>query len=333
MFYYAEMIKSFVFSQAQGKLISQDISLDLLNVFLHDEGIQFWVDLSESTDEEAKQVLDGIFHFHPLAIEDCLAPTDRSKVDEYENYVFMVIHAVDYSKETGSFATHELNVFIGREYLVTFHREPLRCINSTMDRIMKNAPAVARAPDRLTYTLLDFLLEGYDPALEELSADIADLDSKVLDHPSADILGEIRKLKREVQKLHQIVRPQRDVIARFAHGEFKIVRAHMLPYYRDLNDQLVRISSLAESYRDSITNVLQMHLNFQQMQVNKVIKVLTVLATLSVPILAITSYYGMNIKHWPTLEHSIEFSYTWIWGVTAMLSLILYGFLKRKGWW
>jgi len=328
------MVRSFVFNQTQGKLISQDISLDLLNVVLRDEGVQFWVDVCESSDEEAKQILDNIFHFHPLAIEDCLAPTDRSKVDEYDTYVFMVIHAVDYSKETGSFSTHELNVFIGKEYLVTFHREPLRCVNSTIDRIMKNAPAVAKAPDRLTYTLFDFLLEAYDPALEELSSDIAELEGKVLDHPSADILGEVRRLKREVQKLHQIVRPQRDVIARFAHGEFKIVRSHMLPYYRDLNDQLVRIGSLAENYRDSITNVMQMHLNFQQMQINKVIKVLTVLATLSVPILAVTSYYGMNIKHWPSLDHhSVLFSYTWVFGLTGVMTLTLYLFLKRKGWW
>lgn len=327
------MVRSFVFSQAQGKLLSQDISLDLLNVVLRDEGVQFWVDVGEVSDDEAKQILDGIFHFHPLAIEDCLAPTDRSKVDEYDNYVFMVIHAVDYSKESGSFSTHELNVFIGKEYLVTFHREPLRCVNATIDRIMKNAPAVARAPDRLTYTVLDFLLEGYDPALEELSSEIAELEAKVLASSSVDILSEVRRLKTEVQRLHQIVRPQRDVVARFAHGEFKIVRAHMLPYYRDLNDQLVRISSLAENYRDSLTNVLQMHLNFQQMQVNRIIKVLTVLATLSVPILAITSYYGMNIKHWPTLDHSMAFSYTWVWGLTAVLTIILYVFLKRKGWW
>jgi magnesium transporter len=327
------MIKSFVFSQTQGKLISQDISLDLLNVVLRDEGVQFWVDVGEVSDEESKHILDDIFHFHPLAVEDCLAPTDRSKVDEYDNYVFMVIHAVDYSKETGSFTTHELNVFIGKEYLVTFHREPLRCVNATIDRIMKNAPTVARAPDRLSYTLLDFLLEGYDPALEELSSDIAELEGKVLDHPSSDILGAVRRLKKEVQKLHQIVRPQRDVIARFAHGEFKIVRAHMLPYYRDLNDQLTRISNLAENYRDSINNVLQMHLNFQQMQVNKVIKVLTVLATLSVPILAVTSYYGMNIQHWPTLNHSMPFSYAWIWSITAVMTAFLYWLLKRKGWW
>jgi magnesium transporter len=328
------MIRSFVFNQTQGKLLSQDISLDLLNVVLRDEGVQFWVDVGEVSDEEAKQILDGIFHFHPLAIEDCLTPSDRSKVDEYDNYVFMVIHAVDYSKEKGSFTTRELNLFIGKEYLVTFHRDPLRCVNQTVDRIIKNAPAVARAPDRLTYTLLDFLMESYEPALEELSSDIAGLESKVLEQPAADILAQVRRLKKEVQKLLDIVRPQREAFTRFAHGEFKIVRAHMVPYYRDLHDQVMEISTHIENYRDSITNVLQMHLNFQQMQVNKVIKVLTVLATLSMPILAVTSYYGMNVKHWPfELYDYPKFAFGWVFGLTAGMTGWLYWFLKRKGWW
>src|SRR5512146_2545975 len=111
------MIRSYVFSQKEGRLISQDIGLDLLSVFLHDEGVQFWVDASETTDEEAKALLDGVFHFHPLAIEDCLTPTDRSKVDEYEDCVFLVTHAVDYAPVTRAFTTTELNMFIGKNFL------------------------------------------------------------------------------------------------------------------------------------------------------------------------------------------------------------------------
>ena len=163
------MIRSFVFSQSQGRLISQDLALDVLSVVLQDEGVQFWVDVGEASDEEAKSILEGIFHFHPLAIEDCLTPSDRSKADEYEGYVFMVIHAVEYSPDKHEFLTKELNMFIGRNFLVTVHKGPLRCANATIERVLKNAPAVARAPDRMTYTLLDFLLDEYSPALEQLS--------------------------------------------------------------------------------------------------------------------------------------------------------------------
>ena len=324
-------IRSFVFNQKEGRLISQDLSLDLLQIVLQDEGVQFWVDCGECSDEQAKSLLDGVFHFHPLAIEDCLTPSDRSKVEEYDGYLFVVIHAVNYA--SGQFTTTELNMFIGRNFLVTYHRDTLRCISATVDRVLKNAPTVARAPDRLTYTILDFLLEGYAPALEELTQEITVLEKNVLEDPSKDILKDVLSLKTETARLRQIVWPQREVVGRLAHGEFKIVRAHMLPYYRDLMDQLVRISSLAENARDSLTNVLQVHLNLQQMQVNRVIKILTILATLFMPILVITSYYGMNVHHWPTQDWPLGYTLAWIWGITGISTVLLYRMLKRKGWW
>jgi len=327
------MIHSYVFSQKEGRLISQDIGLDLLSVFLHDEGVQFWVDVGEVSDDEAKAILDGVFHFHPLAVEDCLAPSDRPKVDEYEDCVFMIIHGVDYSADTHEFRTKEMDMFIGRNFLVTYHCEPMRSINLTIDRISKNAPAVARAPDRLTYTILDFLLENYDPALEELSEEIAMIEKHILTRSSRSILSDIMHLKSQVQKLHQIVWPQREVITRLAHGEFKIVRHHMLPYYRDLLDQLVRISTRAENYRNALMDVMQVHLNIQQMEVNRVIKVLTVMATLSVPILAVTSFYGMNINHWPTFQYTFREAYGFIFSITGIMTVVLYLLLRRKGWW
>ncbi len=324
------MIRSFVFNQTQGRLISQDLTLDLLKVVLQDDGIQFWVDIGDCTDDEAKTVLEGVFQFHPLAIEDCFTPSDRAKVEEYDGYLFLVVHAVNYSD--GGFKATELDMFIGRNFLVTYHRSALKCVNATMERVLKNAPAVARAPDRLTYTMLDFLLEGYAPALEEMSGEISDLEKRIMvSQSSKDVLSDVMKLKGEVQRLRQIAWPQRETIARLAHAEFKIVRSHMLPYYRDLLDQLVRISSLAENARDSLTGVLQVHLNLQQMQVNHVIKVLTVMATLAMPSLLVTSYYGMNINHWPSIEN--PYGWVWVWLITALMTGVLFIYLKRRGWW
>lgn len=326
------MIRSFVFSQKQGRLVSQDLPLDLLRVVLADEGVQFWVDAGECSDEEAKSLLEGVFNFHPLAVEDCLTVSERPKIDEYEGYVFVVIHAVNYVPASRTFTTTELNLFIGPNFLVTYHREPLRCVGATIDRILKNAPAVARAPDRLTYTLLDYLLENYAPALEELSMEIANLERNVLEEPTQDFLGDVIELKTEVQRLRQIVWPQREIIARMSHGQFKIVRPTMLPYYRDLLDQLVRITDLTENYRDSLTNVLQIHLNLQQSRVNQVIKVLTVMATLATPLLIVTSFYGMNFHHMPELDWHWAYLW-WVLGLGAVCAAGVFTFLKRKGWW
>ena len=325
------MIRSFVFNQ--GKLVSQDVGLDVLRLLLYDEGVQIWADAEKPTETEAKELLEGVFNFHPLAIEDCVAVSERPKIDEYDQYLFMVAHAADYSQQARSFQTTELNLFIGRNFLVTYHDDPLKCVNTTVDRVLKNAPAIARAPDRLTYHLLDALLENYEPALSDLSSELGELEGKALTKTSVGILTDVLQLKSEVQHLRQIITPQRDVLARLARGEFKIVRSNLLPYYRDLLDHLSRISDRADGYRDSLTNTLQINLNLQQMEINRVIKILTVLATLSMPILIVTSFYGMNIRHMPNTEWPTWWlAYLMILGGTGLWTALLYLFLKRRGW-
>lgn len=324
------MIRSFVFSQ--GKLVGQDLGLDFLKVVLVDEDAQIWVDLDQPTPEEAKTLLEGIFQFHPLAIEDCVSPSEQPKIDEYEQYVFMVIHAVDYSHQVHQFQTTELNLFIGKNFLVTYHDKPLRSVQATIERVLKNSAAVARAPDRLTYTLLDFLLDNYDPALDDLSTEFSELDKLMLSGNAANVLDQIMALKSEVRRVRVIIAPQRDVIGRIARGEFKIIRAHLLPYYRDLLDRLNRIHDLAETYRESLNETLQVHLNLQQMQINRVIKVLTVLATLSLPLVAITSFYGMNVHHFPDPAWPWTKAYAWVLGLNTLITAGIYIVLKKKNW-
>lgn len=322
------MIRSFVFSQ--GKLLSENVTIDILRQFLHEPEVHIWVDAEAPDENETRALLEEVFGFHPLSIDDCVKESPRPKIDEYENYVFMVIHSVDFAVR--KFRTTELNMFVGKNFLVTYHAEPLRCISATVERVLRNVPLVAKAPDRLTYTIVNSLLENYQPALDNLAAETTRIEELVLGGKSVNIVDEIVRLKAEVQHLRQIIMPQRDVISRLAHGEFKIVRAHLLPYYRDLMDQLVRIGDFADSYGDSLTNTLQAHLNIQQVKLNEVIKVLTVLATLSVPILVITSYYGMNIKHFPPMEWSWGDAYAWIFGLTGLITAMVYLILRRKKW-
>jgi len=321
------MIKSFVFSS--GKLVGEDPGLDFLKTMLFDEDAQIWVDLESPSNEEARSVLEGIFNFHPLAIEDSIAVTEQPKIDDYEKYLFMVIHALAFNVEH-KVETAELNMFIGRNFLVTHHDRPLPSIKATIDRIKKNASAVAKASDRLSYTILDFLFDNYEPAIDALAMDIAELEKDVLNNSSSEILSRVLELKSEVRRFRQFVMPQREVITRIARGEFKLVRPHLLPYYRDLLDRLKRINDMTEYYRETLTNILQIHLNLQQMQVNRIIKILTVLATLSLPIVVVTSFYGMNFQAMPELHW--KYPYLWVLSVTFFSSGIIYWFLKRNKW-
>ena len=142
-----------------------------------------WVDLEQLMEEETQMVLEQIFQFHPLSIEDCVAVSPSPKVEEYTPkegdrfapYLFMVVHAVDYSRKDGVFAARELNLFLGKNFLVTFHAAPFKSVQTTEERCLRGTGHIARAPDRVAYTLLDGIVDSYKPALDELSLEIAHL--------------------------------------------------------------------------------------------------------------------------------------------------------------
>ncbi len=331
------MIRSLVFT-TQGRLHSKDIEMFLMPTLLSDTNLFLWVDLESPTPEENKYVLEDVFHFHPLSIEDCVTDSPSPKVDEYSPkeedhftpYLFIVIHAVDYSRTDGVFATSELNFFLGKNFLVTYHAGPLRSVSQTEERAVKAMMGIARAPDRVAHTLLDSIVDNYKPALDELSLEIADLEQLAFQHPNAQTLNKILQVKKEVLHLRQIIGPQREVLARFARGEFKLIRAHLVPYYRDVYDALHHISELAQGYADTLTGILQVYLNMSSNRTGEVIKLLTMLTFITTPLMMIGTWYGMNFKHMPEVDW--KYGYSAALGVTVLSTAVTYWYFKKKKW-
>jgi magnesium transporter len=334
------MIRSLVFT-TQGRLHSKDIEMFLMPSLLTDTNLFLWVDLEKPTAEEAKFVLEEVFHFHPLSIEDCVTVSPSPKVEEYRPreedmfapYLFMVIHAVDYSRKDGVFATSELNFFLGKNFLVTYHEVPLRSVSATEEQAVRSTTHIARAPDRVAYTLLDSIVENYKPALDELSMEIAELEQEALQNPSKGTLNKILQIKKEVLHLRKIIGPQREVLARFAHGEFKVIRAHLVPYYRNIYDALFQISELAQSYTDSLTGLLQVYLNMSSNQTGDVIKLLTLITLITTPMTLVGTWYGMNFAHMPeTSEGAPQWAYPLVIAVTILSTAATYLYFKKKKW-
>jgi len=331
------MIRSFAFT-TQGKLHSKDIETFLMPTLLADTNLFLWVDLEKPTQEETKFILEDLFHFHPLSIEDCVQVSSSPKVEEYtpkeedkfSPYLFMVIHAVDYSRKDGVFATSELNFFLGKNFLVTFHEVPMRSVQAAEERCMKGTVHIARAPDRVAHTLLDGIVENYKPALDELALEIGELEEDVVQHPSPKMLNKIIQIKKEVLHLRQIIGPQREVLARFAAGEFKLIRPHLVPYYRDVYDGLFRISETAQNYTDSLTGLLHVYLNMSSNQTGEVVKLLTMITIITTPLLVVGTWYGMNFKNMPELDWT--FGYELAMGVTLVTTAITWWWFKKKKW-
>jgi magnesium transporter len=310
----------------------------LMPTLLADTNLFLWVDLEKPTDQETKFLLEEVFHFHPLSIEDCISVSPSPKVEEYtpkdgdlfSPYLFMVIHAVDYSRKDGVFATSELDFFLGKNFLVTYHQVPLRSIQTAEEQCLKGTMHIARAPDRVAHTLLDGIVENYKPALEELSLEIADLEEKVVHNCTQHLLNKILQIKKEVLHLRQIIGPQREVLARFARGEYKLIRPHLVPYYRDVYDGLFHISELAQTYTDSLTGLLHVYLNMSSNQTGEVVKLLTLITLITTPLTMVGTWYGMNFEDMP--EYKWKYGYEMAISLTAGWTLLIYWWFKKKHW-
>ena len=331
------MIRSFAFTTT-GRLHSRDIEIFLMPTLLADTNLFLWVDIEAATAEEARKILDGVFHFHPLSIEDCINESHSPKVDGYEPkeddrfspYFFMVIHAVDFNRVDGLFDTRELNFFLGKNFLVTFHDVPLNCIQEVEERCLRSTVHVARAPDRVAHALLDSLVDNYKPALEQLGLQIAELEEKVLRQPAPETMEAILRTKKEIIHLRQIIGPQREVLGRFARGEIKLVRAHLVPYYRDVYDSLFRIAELSQGYADSLSNILQIYLNMSSNRTSEVVKVLTMITILTTPATLIASWYGMNFTTMPELNW--RYGYVFVVILTVVTTALTLFYFRHKKW-
>ena len=322
------MITSFIFSDS--KLVGRDLEVEALRLVRADKGLLLWVDLDSPTDEEIKAVLEGVFQFHPLAIEDCVTPSSLPKIEDYEEYLFMVTHAVDYTRQD-KFATTELDLFLGKDYIVTFHRTPLRSVNTLIDRLVKNAGPGPRGPDRLAHSLLDLLVDNYAPVIAELSDELEELEEAVLAKATAEkLVAEILQVRTDFSRLRTIVRPQRDVIDRLARGDSKFIRTQLLPYFRDLRDNLARLEDTVSNYHERLMMAFDIHLNKAAYQANEGIKFLTALTAITLPAVMVGGWYGMNFDHMPELRSPHGYLYAGIFTLVSTVVMAVY--LKKKNW-
>jgi magnesium transporter len=321
------MIRSLIFSD--GKLVGQDLEIEALRLVRGDKGLLLWVDLDNPTAEEIRLVLEVVFQFHPLAIEDCVQPNSLPKVEDYEDYLFIVTHAVDFTR-TDKFNTTELDFFLGRDYVVTFHTAPLRSVTTLIDRTVKSAGVGPRGPDRIVHTLIDLLVDNYAPVIDELRAELEELEEDVLARESAHnkLVTDLLHVRSDFNRLRTIVRPQRDVIERLARGESKLIRPKLLPYFRDLRDNLVRLEDTATSYHERLLMAFDIYLNKASFEASEGIKFLTALTAITIPVMVVGTWYGMNFEHMPELAQG----YIPVVGITAITTLLMFFYLRKKKW-
>lgn len=289
-----------------------------------------WVDLSVPTDEEFNSIAK-IFGWHSLAIEDCRLETHLPKVDDYKDYLLLILHGIDVRDETHQFDSKEVEIFVGGNYLVTHHSEPLGATDQLVDRSRANPGLAARGPAYLLFLMLDLMSGKYLPYLDGLDAKIDRVEAALLGRPTRDTPQEIYKLKRDVLALRRVAMPQLEVMRRLGRGEFEIVPAEARVYFLDIYDDLFRITQATDSYRELLTEALNSYLSALSNEMNQVMKVLTVFASILLPLTFLVGVWGMNFRYMPELFW--RHGYAFAWGILIATALVLAWFFKRREWW
>ncbi|HEX2852105.1 MAG TPA: magnesium transporter CorA family protein [Opitutaceae bacterium] len=310
------------------RLAATDPAVETLAALRTEPGVMIWVDLATPTEDEIKQVLQDLFAFHPLAIEDCVADTPLPKLEDYDDHLYLVMHAVDYS-QTAHFTTTELDIFLGKTFLVTFHRQPLKSVEAALDRFRRAPSTLVRGPDRFLQVILDLMVEAYQPALAQLRKNLERMEEGALrDVAAAELFPQVIALRKDLSNLRKIVRPQREIAAELAQSKGRFIRAHIAPYLRDLTGELVRIETQATAWAEQVVLSFRIYLNKSGYQANQGIRVLTALTAITLPAVLVGGWYGMNFEAMPELTHG----YAWAIGATFGTTLLMVLFLKKKKW-
>lgn len=324
------MIRSFVCgTECQ---LKQDLALEEIADALQEPGKTVWVSLETTTSDEFKTVLSDLFHFHPLAIEDCQSQGYQPpKVDDFGSYLFIVIHGIGVDSSSGDLVLKELDCFLGRNYLVTSYQTldmpPIEAMKKRFDR---DERLHNRGMDFLCHAILDRLVDEYMPILDEMDEELDKLEDMVLEHPRTEALQRVLSLKHNILTLRRVVSPEREVMNRLSRDDLPQISAPNRIYFRDVYDHLVRIHDLSESLRDVTSGTLDTYLSVTSNRLNEIMKALTVVSTIFLPLTFLAGIYGMNFRYMPELNW--HWGYPMVWAICIGIVAGMLWFFRRHEW-
>ena len=294
---------------------------------LRDPESLLWVDIEIPRDVEIECLLE-VFELHPLTVEDSIMTNPRPKLEEFEHYLFVVMQGLHRSE--GRLRAVELDICLGKNFLITVRSEPIKSVEEVSVRVEKKSPIIKRGADFLFYAIADSLIDSYFPILDEVEARVDELETKLLTNSSGDVLRELFGVHNELMILRRTLAPHREVLSRLNRADLPFITPTNSHHFRDIYDHLLRMSDLADSCREVTTMSLEAYGTIVSNRLNEIMKTLTAIATLALPLVVITGIFGMNFSEHPWLGPA------WIYqGVSLVLLLaipVMAYFFRKYRW-
>lgn len=309
-----------------------NLPLSALRPALADTRGLLWVSLEQPTEAEYQSVLANLFHFHPLAIEDCQTIGYQTpKIDDYGSYIFVVAVALSAGTTIDDFRTEELNIFLGENYVVSvFHAEEMPPVARLWQRLTRDERLHSNGSDFLCHALLDYLVDDYLPHLDALENEIEMLEEQVLKNPDPSNLSRLTQIKHFIMAMRRVIAPQRELVNNLSRDDYPMIDRQSRIYFRDIYDHLVRIYEMIDVIRDMATSTLEVYLNATSVRLNEVMKALTIVSTIFLPLSFVAGIYGMNFHYMPELSWKLGYPMVWLVFIAITTSMLL--FFKSRKW-
>ncbi len=303
-------------------------TLDDAHRVVRDGSANAWIDF-EGEDEAVVREALAPCGVHPLVVEDLVMQVNRPKLDDYGDYVYVVVHSARWEALDDRPSLREVDIVVGRNWIVTYHDGATRSVATAAEILPKRPALLAKSPAQLMHFLLDVLVDHYLPLVDRLTEDVDRLEEEVFTDSTTAMHARILRIKRGIGALRRIVGPQRDTMLSLTRDELRQVPAELRPYLRDVYDRLARVADMLDSFRDESASVLELYLSASSNRLNQVIKRLTVIATIGLPLTVVTSYYGMNFK---LPEYEWAHSEWYALGLMVATGLVTWLFLRARRW-
>lgn len=290
----------------------------------------FWVDI-ELPDEGANDLLKDTFKLHELSLEDALSAIHHPKIELFDEYLYLILHGIRPGAGGKGFSTNDIDFVLGERFLVTVHTAESRSINREMALCLRNHYAIGEGPAALLHRIVDAMVDHYRPEVDTLEERLDALEEGVFEDPRANPMRDILNLKRDISALRRIVLPQRDAVGRLARREFQQIPDQIAYRFRDVYDHLVQLTDEAIFFQDRVTGLLDAYLSSQSNRMNQVMKVLTVMSTIFLPLTVLTGLYGMNVPI-PHLPGPDALQFWWVVGMSGAVVVSMLAVFRWRDW-
>ena len=332
-----DMVLSMIGYDPIGSWTKSAVSVDELLTYRNPGGLS-WINVNGLKDTQAISRIAEAYKVHPLTVEDILNTEHRPKVEEFDEYLFITLKAITWrtspdpeADRRGYPEYEQISIVLTRDTVITFQEQAGDSFDPIRRRIDANLGRICKmGSDYLAYGLVDSIVDGYFLVLDRIGTRLEDFEARATEESSQDFMRELQAVKQDIVHMRRAVWPLRESIAALLRLETPLISEELEPFLKDLHDNAVQAAESLESYREIVAGVLEVNLSSVSNRMNEVMKVLTIISTIFIPLTFIVGVYGMNFRHMPELEQS--WGYPAIWGAMGLIALGMIVFFKKRKW-